>query len=143
MAVVDAPLFSLKASGNICKTLVYTSNKKSNIVKGNRLRLNNDNTFDIKDYKSQTQEQEGIRGLFCKAVKNYLALSPAEKETYNLKALKYHISGMNQFIKEYINNYYDAAEELRKWVMAVGSGNVSEIFNSCNMRLAGLVLLSR
>ena len=101
MARVNGPLLSIKASGNIDKTIVFSYSRGINIVKWFK-----------KSPDAQTVQQTFQRGLFYDAKEEWNKLTSEQRAEYNARAYGRFFTGYNLFISEYIyfnkdDNYLD------------------------------------
>lgn len=99
MAKVTGPLFSVSASGNIKRTLVYTSSKGVAIVK---------KLTPATDKRSEAQDEQ--RNLYQFFVGIWNGLTPEQKEPWNTQAKGHPLTGFNVFMSYYLDlykNYYD------------------------------------
>jgi len=106
MAIVKTPLLSESASGSIAKTITYKANKKKYICAGSYLKKVNGYYFKRVPVKSNTIQQNNIRGVFFQAKEEWNKLNEEEKKVYedNSKGKKY--TGYNLYIKEKIIEIY-------------------------------------
>lgn len=108
MAKVTGPLFSFSASGNIKKTLVYTSSKGVAIVK----KLTPATDF-------RTSEQADRRNLYQLLVGVWNGLTQGQKTTWNDQAVGHPLTGFNIFMSYYLDLYKNYFK-----FMKIGSGKI-------------------
>ncbi len=94
MAKVTGALYSISASGNIKKTIVYTSFRNTPVVK----RFSKPTDLD-------TDEQQAIRGVYKDGTIAWNNLSEFEKDVYKERAKTKKMTGFNLFMQEYLNEY--------------------------------------
>ena len=92
MAKVTGPLFSLSASGNLKKMLVYTSSKGVAIVK--KLTPATD---------SRTEAQDIQRTLYQNFTGLWNNLSEVQKNNWNEQAKGRPLTGFNLFMQSFLN----------------------------------------
>jgi len=93
MAIVTGPLFSIDASGQFAKSLVFGKWKGINTVR--RYATPGGDT---------TARQAFVRDTFSKAVDMYHSLSGKDQEAWNRRALGTPMSGYNLFIRSVMSN---------------------------------------
>lgn len=94
MASVKMPLMSVSASGNINKTIVYSSHRTKNIVK----------LFKASPV-THSDNQIKYRGRFSEAVIEWNGLSEEEKRAYDVYIQGNILTGFNYFIKNKLLDY--------------------------------------
>ena len=108
MAKVNGPLFSYYASGNIKKTIVFTSHKGQARVKWYK-----------KSADARTHEQLMQRGLYQQGKDVWNEMSAEEKEPYNVLSRTQYPSGYSIFISYYLLNYLLTLDFLFAWLISI------------------------
>jgi len=93
MAVVTGPLFSIDASGQFARSMVYGKWKGINTCK-----------FFSEPGGDSTARQDFVRNIFSLAVTKYHRLSGYDKEAWNKRAAGTPMSGYNLFMKQVMAN---------------------------------------
>jgi len=118
MPIVDAPLFSLSASGTVGKLLTYFKRNGKNQVKGNRLVEDENFSFVTKKVRSQTVRQMAIRETFKNGTDAWNKLTAEQKQFYKDKAKPLPTSAVALFLKDYIKENYVTEEYIKFWLFS-------------------------
>ena len=119
MAKVKNPLFSLSASGNIRKTLIFTSHQGNAIVKW---------YFKSPDARSHAQLLQ--RGIYSEAKDVWNGMSDEEKQPYQEQSETQYESGYSIFLSYYLLNYELITAFVFGWLISIFYGINLIIFSS-------------
>jgi len=93
MPDVKMPLLSASASGTIAELLTFSRRKGKQKVRYQR-----------KQKDANSTDQRPRRNLITDGIIAWNALSPAEKEVYDVNAMGQHMSGYNLFLSQYMKS---------------------------------------
>lgn len=107
MARVQLPCLSVTASGSIGKTVTYSTWNGIKTCKTSYLKEWNGYYFKRKIHIEESIKQRSYRCIFSQAVKNWNELPQFIKDEYREMAKGKALTGMNIYIKDYINENYN------------------------------------
>ncbi len=108
MAKVNGPCFSFSASGNIKKTIVFTTHKGQPRVKWYK-----------KSEDARTHDQLMQRGLYQQGKNVWLGMSTEEKAPYRELAKTQYPSGYSLFLSYYLLNFMLLLDFLFAWLISI------------------------
>lgn len=141
MAVVTSPLFSLKASGNIDKVLVYAGNKFRNVVRGNRLIKEGAYHFRQARVFSQTLAQQIVRSAFKETISDWNNLTPSQQNFYKERAKTLPTTAQAIYIKENFASNYNPVQEKAEYLEDICTGFIEDMAdeNRINTRMLAYI----